>query len=562
MLRNLLLSCLCSTVLLAQGDVVDGNRGALLDATVQRLAPRLCGAVLVAAGGRVLLQKGYGQLDGNAAAFPAAQPFAFGRLSRLLTVAAAERLVLDRKLQLDQPVGRWLKDLPADKQAIAVQDLLGQRSGLGDSASFSGSAKTSRRAAVQAIGRSKLVGKPGGEVRCAMLGDQLLAALVEEVAGQRFEDFVHRRLLQPAGMRGSGFLGERGFDRSPLVSGDGSWQARGAGSAVVTLPDLHALLLALGGEQLLPAAAQESLWLPFDDGAGCSLSRKAEGGVQLLELCGKVGKHELRAVIHQPTRSWVLLLAVGDAPLAALQRALALTLVAGGDLAPNDLAQQPPPAAAPAPPARVTGAAAQRFCGRFQLPVGGSFVVVQESDGLWLLGEGLHASARVSFGLWPPPGEDRLRDGEDYGQKALQALRQDDKLGIAAGFAGDDPAVRAINLWQQLRQQHGDVQEIRCIGSQLGKPMETWFLVHCRAGDVFLRGTWADSRRLASLVVSPRPHPFRVALQPLRADVMTATLPGGRQLLLSMEGLPGQRTLVYEDATPGPAGLLDCIEQQ
>lgn len=522
----------------AQGDVVAGDRGALLDAAVQRAAPGFCGGCAVALDGQLLLAKGYGEREQKP--LSARSPFALGGLSRLFTVAAALRLLQDRKLQADQPLLRYLDDWRGDR-ALTVGELLEQRSRLPAQAPGLDAAG-GRRPAVAAIGRAQ----PAATAGYSPLADVLLAALVEDTAGMRFEAYVERRLLQPCGLRDTGF--DVGLD----------WSRRGALGMHASLLDLHALLLALHQGTLLPAAAQAPLWLPVAGDGDYALAKLPLGGRELLVLNGRSADARVRVLLQPQAGAWVILCGGKDAPLDALQPALAVALLQAGAVAE-------PAAAAPAAPAAPTlpvdDAAAARFAGCYELPLGGRFAIEAQGGQLWLCGEGLQASARVAFGCWPPPGGDELlRRAAELGLLHLQALQQGDAAGIAAGFAGDDAGVRARKVWADVVAAHGEVRGVRCLGTEPGPPAVTWFAVDCARGSATLCGTWAEARRLAFLKPAPGPLPFRVPLQLLRPDVAAARLGNGRALALSIEGLPGGRTLVFEDATPGADGLLDCRE--
>lgn len=576
----LLLPCLFACLLPAQrpadGSSSDGERSALLDAAVQRAAPQFWGSVVVAAQGQLLLAKGYGFADRQKLPNGPRTLFDLGGLTHMITLAAVVRLQLDKKLALDQPLGRYLKDWAGDK-AITVQQLVAQTAALPETADWSGGAASARRSAVLAIGRGKPAAAPPG--RYAPLADQLLAALVEEVSGQRFEDFVKKRLLQPAGMNDSGFVGDKKLDKAsqslrrtnggdrgePVAEADYDWSRRGASGLCTTGLDLHAWLHGLCSGKLLPLEAQAPLWLPLAGDGACTLTVRSVGGLELFELSGSAEGYRARLLVHRPSQTWVILWGDAEARLEALQQVLAAALAVGGAFVPMAAATGAEPVVASptttSPPAAVANVVASRFVGRYELPVGGTFSIEAGDGGLWLSGEGLQASARVVFGMWPPAGsEDRLRRCDDLGQKHLQALRQLDGPGITAGFAGDDPSVRARNLWAGITSEHGEVQRIVCIGSEVATPVVTWFAVDCARQRVLLRGTWADERRLASLAIASGPHPFRLSLAPQRPDVMLGKLAGGRTLVLSMEGTAGDRTLVFEDATPGPSGLLDCRE--
>ena len=85
------------------------------------------GAVLVAAGDEVLLERGYGWAD-RAAGVPveAGTAFGIGSVTKQFTAAAILRLQEQGRLRVGDSIGRFFPDVPADKRAITLHHLLTQ----------------------------------------------------------------------------------------------------------------------------------------------------------------------------------------------------------------------------------------------------------------------------------------------------------------------------------------------------------------------------------------------------------------------------------------------------
>jgi len=559
------------------GSLVEGELGKAVQATTEKLAPELRGCVLLAEAGKVVFARGFGNSDLMRTPVTPKSLFDLGGLAMHFTAAAALRLCADGKLALTDPVGRHLPDWPADKAAITVAHLLEHRSGLPDAAAWVEGEAGSLRTAVARFARTRLA-TPVGEVHFSILDAGVLAAVVETVAKQRFEEFVRQRLLRPAGLLDSGCLGDRKLDDKrallrraangrfePMQAFEWNWAHKGVVGLAATALDLHAWCDALTAGQALPAKETELLLRPVSGGGVFTVTTMDLGGDQLLLLQGATVGFQSWLLLQPKLRCWIVLLGDDRAPLAQLGPALAGLLVADLRRSAGTEAATPAPGPAPTglpgPAGASAGASAgtgpARFVGRFQLPYGGQLEITAGNDGLLLVGEGLQASARVLYGTWPAGEREAvLRRCEDRGLVCLQALGSGGAAGVL--FATADAAAQATAVFQGLLQQHGAFARVELIGTQQGAgETSSWFRATFGSAAVVLRATWGDARKFAALAVTDTPHPFRVPLRVLQPDVAVAKGAGGH-LLLTVEGRDLERVLVFEDATPGAGGLLEA----
>ena len=112
--------------------IVRGEVGARVDTFLTRAALHgLSGAIVVAQRGEVVLRKGYGVADRERGVTVGPEtPFFIGSLAKQFTAAAVLRLAADGKLALDDSLGTFFPDAPADKRGITVRQLLSHTSGL------------------------------------------------------------------------------------------------------------------------------------------------------------------------------------------------------------------------------------------------------------------------------------------------------------------------------------------------------------------------------------------------------------------------------------------------
>jgi CubicO group peptidase (beta-lactamase class C family) len=106
--------------------------GEKLDHYVGRLSEYgFSGSVLVAKGGQIILEKGYGLADvENRISVSPETGIDVGSISKQFTAAAVVKLETEGKLSTSDRISKYLKDVPSDKSEITIQQLLTNTSGL------------------------------------------------------------------------------------------------------------------------------------------------------------------------------------------------------------------------------------------------------------------------------------------------------------------------------------------------------------------------------------------------------------------------------------------------
>jgi CubicO group peptidase (beta-lactamase class C family) len=137
--------------------------------------------------------------------------FESGSVAKQFTAAALVLLQLDGKLDLDDPVRKYIAELPDYGEPLTIRHLLTHTAGLRDWGSVMaltgvgrGDRVVSQAVALDVIYRQKnLDFTPGAEYSYSNSGYQLAAEIVERVSKQKFSDFVSVRLFKPLGMTNS-----------------------------------------------------------------------------------------------------------------------------------------------------------------------------------------------------------------------------------------------------------------------------------------------------------------------------------------------------------------------
>ena len=253
--------------------------GEKLDAHMSRLeAYGFSGSLLVAKGGEVILDKGYGFADARRKVpFTAETAFDIGSITKQFTAAAILKLEMQGKLGVGDPISKWFEGVPDDKKGITLHHLLTHSAGLEDIFGDDYD-EMPRDRLVKAALASKLLWAPGTRYEYSNAGYSLLAAVVELASGKPYEEYLRENLWKPAGMARTGY---RLQEKGPLARGvyregedwgtpldkawapDGPWwNLRGNGGVLSTTGDLYKWHQALEGEAILSKEAKEKMFTP------------------------------------------------------------------------------------------------------------------------------------------------------------------------------------------------------------------------------------------------------------------------------------------------------------
>jgi CubicO group peptidase (beta-lactamase class C family) len=134
--------------------------------------------------------------------------FESGSVAKQFTAAAIALLCQDGKLSLDDPVRKYVPELPDFGTPILIRHLLNHTSGLRSQWSLmslagrpTGWVVHTVEEIVELVGRMKELNfKPGDEYLYCNTGYTLLGVVVARVSGKSFDAFCQERLFKPIGM--------------------------------------------------------------------------------------------------------------------------------------------------------------------------------------------------------------------------------------------------------------------------------------------------------------------------------------------------------------------------
>ncbi|HEY3287418.1 MAG TPA: serine hydrolase domain-containing protein [Gemmatimonadaceae bacterium] len=227
------------------------------------------GGVLVVRNRRVVLERSYGMANRAAGVVAdTATVYNLGSITKQFTAAAILRLEELGKLRTTDSIARFFPDAPADKRAITLHQLLTHTAGFNSDYSPSDYEVTSRDEYVRRMFAAPLRTPPGSTHFYANAGYSMLAAIVEVVTGHVYETALRELVLEPAGMRETGYKApgwpsariahgyQNGRDWGTIVdriapSDAPYWALRGNGGLHTTLSDMARWDAALNDARVL-----------------------------------------------------------------------------------------------------------------------------------------------------------------------------------------------------------------------------------------------------------------------------------------------------------------------
>lgn len=171
---------------------------AYLDADRQELGIPGLAAVLVE-DGEPVLEVGLGTTDGEGTPVTPQTPFLLASLSKSMTALAVVQLAQEGLVDLDAPVTDHLPELAAGGDEVTVADLMHHRAGLSTQVGLEPLVGTSGSSLDRAVARLEDDLHPAG-FEYSNAGYDVLALLVERVAGTAYEDYLRGHVLAPLGM--------------------------------------------------------------------------------------------------------------------------------------------------------------------------------------------------------------------------------------------------------------------------------------------------------------------------------------------------------------------------
>lgn len=239
------------------------------------------GTALVVFRGHILLHSGYGYRNvGTGRLNDTSTIYRIGSLSKPFTATVILRLLLEDRLSLQDRLSTYMPGYPKG-DSITIENLLTHCSGIKDYLEVKAIQQLPDSAPPVSMDRlisyfkdEPLVNRPGEKFSYSNSNYILLAAIVEKITGEKFEQMVRKIIFDPLQMHHSGFdflhltniNKSTGYGRDkqqlvPVVDFDSTY-APGCGSTYATAMDIYAFYRGLCRNQVIDGPTKELVFTP------------------------------------------------------------------------------------------------------------------------------------------------------------------------------------------------------------------------------------------------------------------------------------------------------------
>jgi CubicO group peptidase (beta-lactamase class C family) len=263
------------------------------------------GSILVAKGGEIILQKGYGLADReHGVACAPDTKYRLGSVTKQFTSMMIMQMQEEGLLSVEDALSKYIPDYPNGEE-ITIHHLLTHTSGVPNFTSFPDYEKTMMIPTTleEIIARFKdkpLDFEPGERFSYSNSGYILLSYILEKVSGKSWETLLHERITGPLGLE------ETGYDRHETIlpqraigyALDGLKVVNsayidmsipsGAGAMYSTVRDLYKWDRALYTDKLLKKESLERMFTPFKSNYGYGWMIRDEDGRKLIAHGGGI----------------------------------------------------------------------------------------------------------------------------------------------------------------------------------------------------------------------------------------------------------------------------------
>ncbi|HWP55779.1 MAG TPA: serine hydrolase domain-containing protein [Pyrinomonadaceae bacterium] len=485
------------------------------------------GSVLVSSGDKVLLRDGFGWADEQRRIPIVAETvFDIGSITKVFTAVAVMQLEERGKLSTADPITKYFSNVPKDKSAITLHHLLTHTAGLEHEDFYQEANQdirmilTDREKFIQRILNYPLAFEPGTKRLYSNSGFSLLAAIVEKISGQSYENYLREHVLGPAGMSRTGYvipqwkrsLVARGYNDGPTDYGfpwDTQWSGRiipwdllGNGGLLSTVDDLHRFVVALRDRKLLSEPAQTKMFTVYfaekDQAYSWFISKTETGDHTFIYHGGDAVPQgwnaELRWFRDDNLIAVVLTnkrIRAGSVRRYAMNHAIDIALFRKSPQIPafNN----------------VTSARLRPFAGRYQLASGDSFEVrdanVAIGGGktraiLTISGTGQQAIDLLFSGNQTAGLTKLSLDLNGRTKAYVEALQKEDLAALKNIPADTSSAEAALQSWRQFVKQRGTLRTFEILGTsplnQAG--VQTFVLLDFQKTSGVYHVTWRDQK--------------------------------------------------------------------
>jgi len=221
----------------------------------------LSGAVLLAEQNKVTFEKAYGYSNNETKTLNTTKTlFNVASIGKQFTVYSILNLEKQGLLSTNDYLSKYIGRFNDLRDSITIHHLLTHRSGLtkeGADLNYSTRAKF-----IESVKMGAPDSIPGKKYRYSNAGFSMLAAVVEIVSKQPFEQYLLKNIFEPCEMKNTGFPWEQRMNKTLFATGynnqhqpvavqENIWAARGPGNLVTSVEDLFTWMKAFQNDKFL-----------------------------------------------------------------------------------------------------------------------------------------------------------------------------------------------------------------------------------------------------------------------------------------------------------------------
>ncbi len=232
-------------------------------------------SVLIADDNKIVFSKAFGYIDSLKTKLSDEQTlYNIASITKSFTAIGIMKLAEQKKLNLTDTIGKFFDNVPADKRAITINELLSHKSGFQQNYVCDGI--TSSGEALKALLADTLGFAAGTEFDYSNQNYEMLSLILEEVTNSTYENFIRKEILNPLDMSNTIFWDEAGnYENiagknrilSDSITGR-NWGFIGSGGIYSTPADLYKFIDAVINKKLVSAESLELIFTEYNKTPG------------------------------------------------------------------------------------------------------------------------------------------------------------------------------------------------------------------------------------------------------------------------------------------------------
>lgn len=368
-----LLALVCFVLAQAQKVVAPNDTAAKIDRYLTELAAEksFSGGLLIIKDGRTFFSKGYGYADKNAGLlFTTSTLASIGSITKAFTATAILKLYQQGKISLTDKLKKFFPNIPQDKEAITIHQLLTHSGGFSEFVVSDGGdyEKIDGHAFLKRAFSQPLLFQPGTKAVYTNVGMSILTLILEKVSGMDYEAFLKRFLFVPIGIQHIGYqypaeknvVIARGYQDGrdwgthqthfKDVGGGPYWNLKGNGGLQASLDEMALWATAFTTKTILPDSLVEKIFTPYINeegtegrysfGYGCAIT-KSRRNTRVIDNGGSNGVYFAR-LLRLPEEGLLFYMITNEGSMPALKVLPNVTqLFFEGRIEQDAFAQQP-----------------------------------------------------------------------------------------------------------------------------------------------------------------------------------------------------------------------------